>query len=203
MGEKKISPYPELKLNFRFLAEAPNHRLANKKPVYVSANSLHSRSSALGEYSSSPPPPQPPSGPLPEKRRQPSTASIDKSENVKFSNAKVYANLNRSSLIESINLETSKQLPNNNNNNNNSRKFSKSKTATQRRHTHYYCYIPSSVTAAAAAAEAAESSSDEQNSRRGSSHSIRRYMAKKVSDTYHSAARMKKFFSDSISIFKR
>lgn len=131
-------------------------------------------------------------------RRQPSTTSIDK-ESVKFNNVKVYANLNRS-LIESINLET-KQLPNERSN--------KQKATSQRRHTHYYCYIPKNVTNANIANRptSTEELTDEHNetqtsNRRSSAHSLRRFMAKKVSDTYHSASRVKKFFSESFSMFK-
>src|SRR5699024_12380224 len=102
-------------------------------------------------------------------------------------------NLDRSSLIESIDLET-KDLKN--------AKSGKSKVSNLRRHTHYYCYIPSSVSQAATSSGAI-SHEDLAGGRRGSGpNSLKRIMAKKVSDTWHSAVRVKKNLLDSFSMFK-
>lgn len=131
--------------------------------------------------------------------------SVDESTSVKFDNVKVYANIDRTSLIESIDLETKQNIKGN--------KGGKSKIGSLRRHTHYYCYIPSTLSQSTSSAandrpisheDLTRDYSDSSNgsTRRMSAHTLRRFMAKKVNDTIHSAARVKKIFSDSFTMFK-
>lgn len=159
------------------------------RKLHVSAHSL-TKSSENENYKQ-----KQPSAPSPAS----SVASV--SNSVKFDNMKVYANIGRNSMIESIDLE-SKDLK--------AAKSSKSRS-NMRRHTHYYCYIPSSVAQAAQNAGALSHEdlsreysgpSTSSGGRRMSAHTLRRFMAKKMSDTWHSAVRVKKILSDSLTIFK-
>ena len=178
-----------------FITKEQN-RTPSKKSLHVSAHSLNKT----------------PEWELDEKVRiYPSTSAASSIENNnsnnysnnKFDSMKVYTNLERTSLIESIDLET-KSL----------KAANSGKRLNVRRHTHYYCYIPSTVAQATSSNNNSTISHEdlsrhEQHSspsgggnRRLSSHALRRFMAKKVSDTWHSAVRVKKILSDSLPIFK-
>lgn len=123
-----------------------------------------------------------------------STASDHSGNSVKFDNVKVYANLDRSNLITKYDLETKDLIP---------LKSGNSKASNLRRHTHYYCYIPTSVSQTANKTSGTRSTENLADGRRGSgSHTIRRFMAKKVTDTWHSAVRAKRNLLDSFSYFK-
>lgn len=128
-----------------------------------------------------------------------SSASDHSGSSVKFENVKVYANLDR---IESYDLET-KDIARAGSG---KKSGCKSKIASMRRHTHYQCYIPSSVSQAAtyshSSAHSSNRASTEDLDSVGRRGTIRRFVAKKVSDTWHSAVKAKRNIFDSISLFK-
>lgn len=133
------------------------------------------------------------------------------SDNVDFSNVKVYTNLERdgtdggtkgndNNILEAIDLETKRDLK---------KKLSQGeqhspvggKRSSMRRHTHFYCYIPSNVSGQGTSQTGSRLNSgdkDSANGNPGGGRAIKRYIGKKMTDTIHSASRFKKYLSDSL-----
>lgn len=140
------------------------------------------------------------------------------SDNVDFSNVKVYANLERggsasagstagngnNNILEAIDLETKRDLKKKTSRGENpSTMGGGGKRSSMRRHTHYYCYIPSNIGGQSSGAAATGSrlnsgDKDSPNSNGGSGRLLKRYLGKKMTDTMHSASRFKKYLSDSL-----
>ena len=138
-----------------------------------------------------------------------STSSITASPAMqnRFESIRLYANLDSNSMFEPINLETGVEKFNQN-----VKKIKKNKKCRAlnvRRHTHYYYSTLTDNSLSIGSSGDGNGSGRHDSSYTGNeddekhSGNLKRFMAKKVSDTWHSAVRVKRNFLDSLSSWNK